>query len=485
MCRSIISRTLATLVSAAIDLARGMGLNKDGTHYGNDAVETQVHRMIWHQLCFLDIRVCETQSPRARIRKDEFNTQFPFNLEDSELEEFDPRIKSCEKWTGMTLSNARMECNEKIRELYAARQRARQENESNESYSAYIKKMLEKIYNFQHYMEKKYYPMIDDAIPIQHYTRLVIKLHCRRMHAMILHEYHMSTSRGRLPGRSRYLFTPSSPLLTVTSTEQLSRTVIKSGLEAMEIAREIETSEFLRPWRWYAGALQQHSYATLMLIEVFGSPGADYAKRAWESLDWIFQVPACVPHIHKGRWVLQGALGVMKEYLKARKLRCPTLMDERLERDSRSLPQKLSQTPEANNSRQDVKITPGTQEMSMHGMVYDYTEQVCTDRLSRPVLSFSKTLHHRVLTITPETSDWGPTRLCVPICRLGTSSQRRTCPCAQSSRSFSRRTRHGRYLIMAVHSRFHLSDRSPRIRHRRPRRRISFRPARWYPKRRV
>lgn len=306
MCRSIISRTLATLVASAIDLARGMGLNRDGTCYGYDAVVTQVHRMIWHQLCFLDIRVCESQSPRARIRKDDFDTQFPLNIDDSELEKLDLPKENSERWTGMTLSIARMECNEKIREIHAARQRIRQ---GEDSYSAYIKKMLVMIYEFRRYMEKKYYPMIDDGIPIQHYTRLVIDLQCRRMHAIVLHEYHMSTRRGSMP-------------------EQWSQTVIKSGLETMEIVKEIETSDFLQRWRWYAGALQQYHYATLMLIEVFAHPGTDHAMRAWELLGWIFEVPSSVPHTHKGRWVLEGAVGVMKEYLKARKLRCPTIMDE-------------------------------------------------------------------------------------------------------------------------------------------------------------
>ena len=123
---------------------------------------------------------------------------------------------------------------------------------------------------------------------------------------------------------------PPSLLLTVASLEQWNQTVIKSGLETMEIVKEIETSEFLRRWRWYASALQQHMYATLMLIEVFAFPGADYAMRAWESMDWVFQVPPCVPHNHKARWVMEGAVRVLKEYLKARKLRCPTTMDERL-----------------------------------------------------------------------------------------------------------------------------------------------------------
>lgn len=208
MCRSIITRTLATLVASAIDLARGMGLNRDGTYYGYDAVVTQVHRMIWHQLCFLDIRVCEAQSPRARIRKDEFDTHFPLNIEDSELETADLHNESMDRWTSMTLTNARMECNEKIREIFAARQRTRQGNDSD---SAYIKKMLETIYEFQLYMEKRYYPILDNNIPIQHYTRLVIKLHCRRMHGIVLHEYHMSTPRGRLPGETIYPIIRPSP----------------------------------------------------------------------------------------------------------------------------------------------------------------------------------------------------------------------------------------------------------------------------------
>ena len=177
-----------------------MGLNRDGTHYGYDAVETQVHRMIWYQLCFLDVRVCEAQSPRARIRKDEFDTRFPLNVEDSDLEKSDlsSEGEGNDTWTSMTLSNVRTECNEKIKEIYAARQRPRQGDESE---SAYIKKMLEMISNFKQYMERKYHPMIDDGIPVQHYTRLIIKLHCRRMHGIVLHEYHMSTPRGRMPGR--------------------------------------------------------------------------------------------------------------------------------------------------------------------------------------------------------------------------------------------------------------------------------------------
>ncbi len=201
----------------------------------------------------------------------------------------------------------------------------------------------------------------------------------------------------------------------------------------MEIAKEIETSESLRPWRWYAGALQQHHYATLMLIEVFASPGTDYAKRAWQSLDWIFQVPSCVPHIHKGRWVLEGALGIMKGYLKARKLRYPTLMDERLgtvpsSAQTPTLPQPQVMSNER-ASLEDMEMTSGTQAMFMDGMSYKYTEQVC-NRPSVSLKSADVVFDARVLIVRLGACGWRPPRFCVPNRIFETKSKRRRFPYA-------------------------------------------------------
>ena len=156
----------------------------------------------------------------------------------------------------------------------------------------------------------------------------------------------------------------------------------------MEVAKEIETSDDLRPWRWYAGALQQHSFATLILIEVFGYPCLDYAKRAWELLDWIFQVPSSIPDVHKGRWILEGAVGVMKEYLKARKLRCPTFMDERLEIVPSSFrTPKLAEAPvtsEARASGLGIPLTSDAQATIKHEINYKDTEQVSNDKVYHP-----------------------------------------------------------------------------------------------------
>ena len=194
----------------------------------------------------------------------------------------------------------------------------------------------------------------------------------------------------------------------------------------MEVAKKIETSGHLRPWLWYAGALQQHHFATLMAIEVFGSPQLDYAKRAWKSLDWVFQVPCDVPHAHKGRWVLEGAVEVMKKYLKARKLRCPTLMDERLVivASSPRTPT-LSQAPTKSKtraSREDMGTTSGAQATFVHETTCGNIKQVCTDWISPKMLGHF--LGPGILTVEPGVDGWKPTGFHIPCYKKGTRFQR-------------------------------------------------------------
>ena len=157
-----------------------MGLHRDGIHYGIGAVETHVRRLIWYQICFLDIRTCEAQGPRPHIRVDEFDTQLPLNVDDSDLEQPQPPTKSRYRWTDMTLSLIRMECNEIHRVVWIDRPRLEKKKIS-------LTAVLGKIENFRKMMKQKYNAQIDDNIPQQHLGRLICDVLCLRMHAMVLH----------------------------------------------------------------------------------------------------------------------------------------------------------------------------------------------------------------------------------------------------------------------------------------------------------
>ena len=188
------SRAHSALCGAAIRLAECMGLHRDGTNYGLGPVEIHVRRLIWYQLCFLDIRTCEAQGPRPCIRAKDFDTKFPLNVDDTELELRRPPKKSAERWTDMTCSLIRMECNEMHRQIWVDRPRLEKKQMS-------LTTVLGKIESFRKSFEERYLPLIDTNVPIQQCARLYMIVLLSRMIIAVLHRYHNSVA-VTIPGKS-------------------------------------------------------------------------------------------------------------------------------------------------------------------------------------------------------------------------------------------------------------------------------------------
>ena len=281
----------------AIRIAECMGLHRDGTEYGMGPVETHVRRLIWYQICFLDIRTCEAQGPRPGIRIEDFDTQLPLNVDDAELERPDPPKESATRWTDMTVSLIRFECNEIHRVIWVDRPRLEKKKIS-------LTAVLGKVENFRRTTKEKYASLIDDSIPLQHCGRLILEVLTLRMHAMVLHRYHNSVSHI-IPDRLRQI-------------------IITSGIATMEAAIELETSPALSSYAWYAGALNQYHYALLLLVEVFAFPQLREADRIWACLDYVFETPnTTMPKTEKARWVVTEVRNKMGIYVDARKVRAP------------------------------------------------------------------------------------------------------------------------------------------------------------------
>ena len=157
-----------------------MGLHRDGTEYGFGPVETHVRRLIWYHICFLDIRTCEAQGPRPHIRSDEFDTQFPLNVDDEELEAPEPPTTSASRWTDMTLTLIRMEANEMYRVVWTDRPKLEKKKIS-------LTAVLGKIENFRKTTKDKYLRFVNENIPVQQLGRQICEIATLRMHIMVLH----------------------------------------------------------------------------------------------------------------------------------------------------------------------------------------------------------------------------------------------------------------------------------------------------------
>ncbi|KAL8783779.1 MAG: hypothetical protein Q9213_004395 [Squamulea squamosa] len=303
LCRGEISRSHSALVGTALRIAECMGLHRDGTEYGFGPVEIHVRRLIWYHICFLDIRTCEAQGPRPHIRSDEFDTRFPLNVDDEELEMPDPPTVSASRWTDITLTLIRMEANEMCRVVWIDRQRL-------ETKKISLTAVLGKVENFRKTMRDKYIRFVNDNIPIQRLGRQICEIVTLRMHIMVLHRYHNSVSY-QIPDRLRQI-------------------IISSGTEIMERAIEIETSPALSPWAWYSSAIQQYHTALLLLMEIHAFPHRKEAARIWRCLDYVFEIPPNIPKDQRGKWVMTEVRNKMGIYIASRKVMAPSSMLERI-----------------------------------------------------------------------------------------------------------------------------------------------------------
>ncbi|KXT04453.1 hypothetical protein AC579_632 [Pseudocercospora musae] len=308
--RAEVSRAHSALVGTAIRLAECMGLHRDGSYYNMTPVEVQVRRMIWHQLCFLDMRTCEATGPRPQIRAEDYDTKMPWNVDDMDLLGDNAVSEDRDYWTDMTFMRIRAECQEMRRKVWYDVIQIDKKKKS-------LTSVLVKIQKFITSMNEKYKPMIDSAVPIQKLGDLMLATLTKALHLQCLHRYLFSTTQ-RMPDRLRQV-------------------LIEAGLTQMETSIALETTPSMSHWVWYRGAFNQYHAALLLLVEVYAYPMRKEAARIWKCLDYIFEIPSHLAPKQKAELVLTDLRDRMETYHQMRKMKVSNQMEQRLGLGSKSL----------------------------------------------------------------------------------------------------------------------------------------------------
>ncbi|KAF3764955.1 hypothetical protein M406DRAFT_340463 [Cryphonectria parasitica EP155] len=298
LCREEVSRAHSVLVGAAVRMAECMGLHRDGYKaYNLNPVETYVRRLIWHQLCFLDIRTCEAQGPKPAIRRDDYDTWLPDNCEEDQLTHATYPPQPSAGFTSTLFPLIRFEVNEMMRIIWADRRKL-------ESRKITLTQVLTKIETFRKRMLHNYDRMLDERIAIQRYAKLVMNLLLYRLHVMILHPFYANTANP-MPQRLRSV-------------------LIMSGIVIIELAIQLDTDPAFRLWKWYSGAYQQYQAALILATDMFYHPDHKEATRIWTCLDYVFGLERNMPTEEKSKRILTEIMGKMGMYMGMRKMRAPT-----------------------------------------------------------------------------------------------------------------------------------------------------------------
>ncbi|OAG37470.1 hypothetical protein AYO21_08324 [Fonsecaea monophora] len=305
MCRDQLSRAHSVIVGMAVRLAECMGLHRDPEAiYGLSPVECHVRRIIWFQLCFLDFRTCESQGPRPGIKREDYDTKFPLNINDADLLVARPQ-EAKDKWTDMTMSRIHFECTEMQRVVWYDRIRIEKKRAS-------LTHVLSKVESFRKAMEAKYNPILNTEVPIQRYAQLLMNLMVQRMYVMILHRY-LNNSRNKVP-------------------ERLANLTMQSGLLAMENAVAMERMPELRKWKWYNGAYQQWHIAFLLLSVIYEQPTLRDAERIWNVIDFVFEPDLSLSRTQRARAIIAAVRDRTAVYRDLRRIRVPVSMKDGLDK---------------------------------------------------------------------------------------------------------------------------------------------------------
>lgn len=359
MCRDQMSRAHSVLVGTAIRLAECLGLHRDPADvYGLPPIECQVRRTLWFELCFLDFRTGEVHGPRPCIKRDDYDTRFPLNIDDVDLASGKTE-ESNTRYTDMTLSRIRFECNEMHRIIWYDRIRLEKKRVT-------LTHVLGKIESFRTAMRAKYAPILDITIPIQHYARLAMNLLLERMHVMVLHRY-VNNYNLKVPDRLRQL-------------------CIVGGVQQTMAAVELEKQPNLQKWRWYNGAHQQWHTAFLLLSEVYRFPNRKEADRIWEICDFVFEPDLSLSRTQKARTIMAAVKDRIAVYRDIRRMRAPVSMRSEDVRKvyitSRAKPQ-----PAANTTSSDSQSTNTDPARLKHESTSSYfppTTSTSIDSLTQP-----------------------------------------------------------------------------------------------------
>jgi hypothetical protein len=286
-----------------------MGLHKDPSEYSTSPIECQVRRLIWHQICFLDLRTCEATGPRPQIRPDDYETRLPLNIDDLDLDRAEHGDTSIDiehgrpYFTDMTITRMRFECYELSRYIWNERPKLEKKSKEGDK-KVTITSLLARIQSFKAAMEKTYLPMLTRTAPLHVLASEIYSILSSKLYIQILQMY-LSSDKSRMPDRLRQI-------------------VLSASIMILEHSQNIEQQPMLSTWSWYIGALHQYHTALLILNELYAQPGEpEMEQRAWRVLDFVFGMGPGMTNREKTRVVLEELVNKLHVYASVKRWRAP------------------------------------------------------------------------------------------------------------------------------------------------------------------
>ncbi|KAL2007732.1 hypothetical protein VTN00DRAFT_7714 [Thermoascus crustaceus] len=262
------TRFVWTMTAVVIRIAQGLGLHRDGTHFGLKPFETEMRRRLWWHICLLDIRSAENHGSDPQIHEAFYDTRLPLNINDDDIspdskEPPEERV-GC---TDMTFTLIRAEVTVSLRRLNYAPPRgpcaARDVQRSIEERENLIDALNKRL-------EERYVRHCDMSVPVQWVCATLARLIVAKLW-LVVHHPILGHDHG-----------------SMLSQETRQRLFLTS-IEVIEFSHLMETNENTSKWSWLFRTYVQWHAVAFVLSELCVRPCCPVVDRAWMAVNSVWR----------------------------------------------------------------------------------------------------------------------------------------------------------------------------------------------------
>ncbi|KUI62705.1 hypothetical protein VP1G_09820 [Cytospora mali] len=292
-----------TLTGLAIRIGQSMGLHRDGTSFpGLTPLEIEMRRRLFWALCILDLRSAEDQGTDLTIVDRTFDTEFPLNINDSDISEETTELPQPRQGiTEMTFSLSRYETCSLARRLHTMSSAAavscpRDAASTLQEREDMVRQVFERV-------ENKYFLDADASRdPVLWTAANIARVIVAKM-TLVLYQPML------FPG-------PNGEMLSSDIRDR----IFTAATEVFEYNHQLNSDPRSKQWRWLFQTYTQWHAVAYVLMEVVRRPWSAAVERGWAALNAIFASPD-PEDLNRIAGDQSVWLPLKKIYLKAKKYR--------------------------------------------------------------------------------------------------------------------------------------------------------------------
>ncbi|KAL6877110.1 fungal-specific transcription factor domain-containing protein [Trichoderma novae-zelandiae] len=258
------SRFAWSLTALVIRIAQGLGIHRDGSHFGLSPYETEQRRRLWWSILTLDFRSSEEMGTDLVVAEGDFDTQLPTSINDADITPTGTQYPVArEGKSDTTISLVRFEVCAMSRRLHEA---ANGKNSSAKGEDDGIAEKERLLVEFYKRIEDKFLQHLDEDIdPLYWVAAMISRIIMAKM-CLILYQPML------FPGAASEL------------TAEIRERIYIASIEIVEYNHKLNLDPRGKQYRWLFRTYTNWHAIAYILVETCRRPWSALVQRGWEAV---------------------------------------------------------------------------------------------------------------------------------------------------------------------------------------------------------